>query len=134
MMIIKIKPDLEKVRSMLRLIENRENSISILDFKRFPTIIMESYYEIVKELSSALILLGGFKSVGENAHKDLIDFLSNYDIISEKDLVFIHDLRIKRNKSSYEGKMIDKSYLENNQKKILEIIKKLKLLINKKLK
>jgi len=133
-MIIKVKSDLEKVKSMLRLIENRESSLLILNFKKFPTIVMEIYYQIVKELSSALILLDGFKSVGENAHKDLIDFLSNYDIISEKDKVFIHDLRIKRNRSSYEGKMIDKSYLENNQKKILGIIKKLKLLINKKLK
>jgi len=133
-MIIEVKFDLEKAKSMLYLIENRESSVLALNFKKFPTIVMEIYYEIIKELSSVLILLDGFKSVGENAHKDLIDFLSNYDAISEKERVFIHDLRIKRNKSSYEGKMIDKSYLENNQKKILEIIKKLKLLINKKLK
>ena len=132
-MIIKVKPDLERVKSMLRLIENREKSILVLDFKEFPTIVMESYYEIIKELCSALILLDGFKALGENAHKDLIDFLSNYPILEvEKSL--IHDLRIRRNKSSYEGKMVDKSYLEEKQKKILDIIKKLKLLVKRGLK
>ncbi len=132
-MIIKVRPDLEKVKSMLNLIENREKSIPFLDFKKFPTIVMESYYEIIKELSSALILLDGFKSVGENAHKDLVNFLSNYSIL-EIEKFLIDDLRIKRNKSFYEGRMVDKFYLENKQKKIQGIIKKLKSLINNKLK
>ncbi len=133
-MIIKVKPDKEKVKSMLRLIKNREESISFLNSKKFSTLVTEMYYEIIKELSSALILLDGSRSVGENAHRDLINFLSKYNTISEKDLVFIHDLRIKRNKSFYEGRMIDEDYIKNRQKLIQEIIKKLKLLINNKLK
>lgn len=133
-MIIKVKPDKEKVKSMLRLIENREEAITVLDAKKFSTEVAEMYYEVIKELSSALILLDGFRSVGENAHRDLINFLSRYNTISEKDLVFIHDLRIKRNKSFYEGRMIEEDYIENRQKLLKGIIKKLKLLINNELK
>jgi hypothetical protein len=39
---------------------------------------------------------------------------------------FLNDLRIKRNNSPYEGKPIDSSYLNNNKKRILNLIKKLK--------
>lgn len=131
-MIIKIKPDLEKVNSMLHLIKCREESAHILDFKKFSTIVAEMYYEIIKELSSALILLDGFKSVGRNAHKDLVDFLSNYPIL-DIERALIDDLRIKRHGSFYEGKSINESYLEDKREKLLGIIKKLKVLIKDKL-
>lgn len=132
-MIIKIKPDKKRVESILDMTESRRKSIPFLDFDKFSTIVAEMYYEIIKELSSALVLLDGFKFVGENAHKDLINFLSKYDIFSEEEMKFIHDLRIKRNKSSYEGKFIDAFYLQNKKGKIEEIIKKLKNLIKKRL-
>lgn len=132
-MIIKVKQDIKKVESILEMVENREKSISFLDYKKFSTIIAETYYEIIKELSSALILFDGFKSVGEKSHKDLINFLLKYETLSMADVSLIDDLRIKRNKSSYEGKSIEALYLQRNQKKILQIIKKLKTLINNKL-
>jgi len=133
-MIIKVKPDIKKVSSILDLVKNREDSLLFLDSEKFSTIICEFYYEIIKELSSALILLDGFKSIGENSHKDLIDFLSNYKEISEREIILIHDLRVKRNKSSYEGKEIDGFYLKSHKNSLLEIIKRLKSLINKKIK
>jgi len=133
-MIIKVKKDVKKVEAMLDLIESRKKSISFLDIKQFSTIVAEMYYEIIKELASSIILLDGFKSVGIQAHKDLVDFLIKYEKISESDIFFINDLRIRRNKSSYEGKNIDLIYLENHEEKINEIIKKLKCLVNNKLK
>ena len=133
-MIIKVKVDVKKVESILEMVCLREKSLSCLNLKKFSTLIVETYCEIIKELSSALILLNGFKSVGENAHKDLVDFLANCKDFSEEEIFFIHDLRIKRNRSFYEGRMVDVFYLEVKQEKINEIIKKLKLLINNKLK
>jgi len=103
-----------------------------LDIKKFSTIVSEIYYEIIKELSSALILLDGFKSIGENSHKDLISFLEKYKF-SELEISLLHDLRIRRNKSSYEGKPFEISFLEFNEKRLLQIIKRLKYLINIKL-
>jgi hypothetical protein len=132
-MIIKVTPDKEKVKSILYLIKERENFTSSIDYKKFPTNATENYYEIIKELANALLLLSGLKTTGEYAHKDLIDFLINYKEFTESDILFMNDLRIKRNNSSYEGKNIESSYLENNKKRIIELIDKLKKEIRKKL-
>jgi hypothetical protein len=84
-------------------------------------------------LANALLLLDGLKTTGEYAHKDLIDYLVNYKEFTESDILFMNDLRIKRNNSAYEGKKINSSYLANNKKRILELIEKLKKIIKKKL-
>src|SRR3989344_472627 len=130
-MIIKTTLDKEKVKSILNLSNEREKFVYSIDHKKFSTNAAENYYEIIKELASALLLLNGLKSVGEYAHKDLIDYLINYKEFSEQEIIFINDLRIKRNNSSYEGKKIEPVYLINNKKKILEIIEKLKATIKK---
>ena len=132
-MIIKITPDREKVRSILQLIKEREDFVSTIDIEKFSTNASENYYEIIKELANALLLLDGLKTTGEYAHKDLIDYLINYKEFRETDIVFMNDLRIKRNNSAYDGKKIDPSYLMNNKRKILELIEKLKKAIKSKL-
>ena len=132
-MIIKVTPDKEKVKSVLQLIKEREEFVSSIDHEKFSTNASENYYEIVKELASAILLLDGLKTIGEYAHKDLIDYLINYIEFSESDILFMNDLRIKRNNSAYDGKKIDPSYLANNKKRILDLIEGLKKLIRKKL-
>lgn len=132
-MIIKTTPDSEKVKSILRLIEDREKFVLSVDIEQFATIATENYYEIIKELATCLLLLDGLKTTGEGSHKELISYLSNYKGFSEYEISLMDDLRIKRNKSSYEGKKVDKSYLENKKDKIKNIIKLMKTIINKKL-
>ena len=104
-MIKKVFKDKEKVKSLLKLIEEREKFLE-LDIK-FPTIIVETYYEIIKELSVASLLLDGLKAIGEDAHKEMLDYLINYNEFSASDVVLLQDLRKKRNKSMYEGKQIE---------------------------
>jgi hypothetical protein len=132
-MIIKISPDKEKARSMIKLIDDRMKFINSINNPEFSTIIAENYYEIVKELASAIILLDGFKAIGEFAHKELFEFLSKYKDFEEFEIALMDDLRIKRNKSCYEGKKIEYSYIENKGRDLKRIIGKLKLLLNKKL-
>ena len=132
-MIIKVIPDKEKVKSILQLIKEREEFTSSIDHKKFSTNASENYYEIIKELANALLLLDGLKATGEYAHKDLIDYLVNYKEFTESDILFMNDLRIKRNNSAYEGKKIDPSYLKNNKNRILELIEKLKETIKEKM-
>ena len=132
-MIIKITSDREKTKSILQLIKEREDFVSTIDHEKFSTNASENYYEIIKELANALLLLDGFKTTGEYAHKDLIDYLINYEEFSESDILFMNDLRIKRNNSAYDGKKIDPNYLTNNKKRILELIEKLKKTIKNKL-
>ena len=132
-MIIKVAPDKEKVKSILQLIKEREEFVSSIDHEKFSTNASENYYEIIKELANALLLLDGLKTIGEYAHKDLIDYLINYKEFTESDILFMNDLRVKRNNSAYDGKKIDPGYLVNNKNKILELIERLKRAIQKKL-
>lgn len=132
-MLIKVAPDREKAKSMMGLIKDREEFISSVKDAKFSTIIAENYYEIIKELATAILLSDGFKTIGENAHKLLIEALSQYKEMDEGEIRIIDDLRIRRNKSAYEGKPIDSTYLENKKGKLLEIISKLKKLLNGKL-
>ena len=132
-MIINTSPDKEKVKSILELVKEREEFVSSIDHGKFPTNASENYYEIIKELANALLLLDGLKTIGEYAHKYLIDYLLNYKEFTDSDVLFMNDLRIKRNNSAYDGKKIDPSYLENNKDRILRLIKKLKQCIIKRL-
>jgi len=132
-MIIKVTPDKEKVKSILMLVENRGEFVSSIDIEKFPTIATENYYEIIKELATALLLLDGLKTTGESAHKELIDSLLNYKEFTRYEIFLMNDLRVKRNKSSYEGKKVDKSYLQNKKENVLALIRKLKKLIRSRL-
>lgn len=133
-MIIEIKPDKEKAKSMMKLVENRIETIPFLKKAGFPTIVAETYYEIIKEISNIFLLSKGFKSVGETFHRDLFDFLYKRKIIAPEEFFLINDLRIRRNKSFYQGKKISQDYLDTKEKKLNEIIKKLKSLLNSELK
>jgi len=133
-MIIKVKPDKGKAKSMMKLVKGRIQILPKLKGTGFPNVVVENYYEVIKEISSILLLSKGFKSVGETFHRDLFDFLYKREIIAPEEFFLINDLRIRRNKSFYQGRKISQNYLDNNEKKLNEIIKKLKYLLNSELK
>jgi len=132
-MIMKIAPDKEKARSIANLVLSREKFTKTINIEDFPTIASENYYEIIKELIAAILLTDGIKSFGENAHKDLIDYLSNYEGFNQVEISLMQDLRIKRNQSSYEGKEIHRDYLKDRLERLKNIIEKLKEILEKKL-
>jgi len=133
-MIIKVFPDKERVKMTLKRIEERIRYISQIDIKEFYSIKAENYYEVIRELISGLLLLKGFKTVGENAHKELVELLAKNKKFSEEEIRLIDDLRIRRNKFLYEAKPIGLIYIENNKDKIEAIINKLKKELKEKLK
>ena len=124
-MIVKINPDLEKAKSIFGLVKSRISIIDSLKKVEFPTVVAENYYEIIKELISISLLVDGLKAVGENAHRDLIERFGKYTVLNNQEIAIIQDLRIKRNKSLYEGKQIEKIYLDNNENNLIEIMAKL---------
>ncbi len=133
-MIINIFPDKEKVNSMMKLIEERMEFLKTLEEKnKFSTMIAENYYEIIKELGTAMLIIKGKKTIGENAHKEIIEYLLKEKEINEEEADIIQDLRIKRNKSLYEGKKIEEIYLENKKLELKQIIEKLKRIIQDRL-
>tara|TARA_B100001971_G_C18205284_1_gene547177 strand:- start:592 stop:996 length:405 start_codon:yes stop_codon:yes gene_type:complete len=127
MMIIKITPDIERAKSIIKRAEERENFTKNIDSIRFTSIKVENYYEVIKEFLVSLNLIKGLKTINENAHKELIELSSKNNIINEQESRLIDDLRIKRNKLLYEGKSIESIYLTNNEDKILSAIKRLKI-------
>lgn len=131
-MIIKVTPNKEKAKSMLMLAENKEAFANTIDIKLYSTNAAENYYDVIRELASAVLLLDGKKAMGESAHKEIIDELSAYKEFSEDEIALADDLRIKRNNSSYEGKPIDKVYVENKRHRWIALIQKLKQTIRKK--
>ena len=133
-MLRKIFPDKEKAKSIFRMALEREKSVSKLDHTIFTTIATENYYEIIKELATAILLLSGIKATGEDAHNEILDRLEKYANFNSEEISIIQDLRLKRNKSMYEGKQISPSYLENNKNALLKIIDELKKIINNQLK
>lgn len=132
-MIIKIAPDKEKANSIKKIVKTREEFLEKSDIKEYSTILAENYYEVIKELATAILLTEGLKSIGENAHKELIDNLSKYKELTQEEIFIMQDLRIKRNKSSYEGKPINQDYLSAKIEHLKKIIEKLKIILNKKL-
>ena len=133
-MIIKIIPDISKVKSIMKMVKDREEFLKKINIKEFSGIFTENFYELIKELATAVLLVNGFKSIGENAHKDLINSLSKYKEFSEEDLSLMNDLRIRRNQRLYEGKDINLDYLLNRKEKFNKIIKKLKEILKEGLK
>jgi len=126
-MIINTTPDKEKVKSILKMVKEREVFIDSIELtETSSTIISENYYEIIKELGVAILLLDGKRTVGEYAHKEVIEYLRDKRIINNLEYSISDDLRIKRNYSSYEGKRIPKDYISSRKEDISKIIKKLK--------
>jgi len=134
-MIIKTFHDKEKAKSILKMAKESEEYLKELfserTIKKYQSIAAREYYDIIRSLATALLLCRGFKAVGENAHKETIDFLSNFNDLSVAEIDKMQDLRIRINQNSYEGKPIESPYLENNKDKLDKIVSKLKSVLIK---
>jgi|SRR3989344_1220802 len=130
--LIKITPDKEKARNILRMISLLEERIRKQDSQKMAALIIADYYEIIKECITAILLVDGFKTL---SHKDLIDYIKErYPEFNMHETSFLDDLRVLRNRIAYEGFFVDYSYLARNELLFKKIIQKLKDLLEKKLK
>ena len=92
--------------------------------------IIEEYYEIIKELITALMYSDGFKTL---SHKMLIFYLEkNYKNFNKSEILLIDELRKLRNNIVYYGQKVEKEFLINNEEEIISIINKLFKLNNSK--
>ena len=79
-----------------------------------------------------MLLIDGYKTL---SHIELIEYIKNNPKeFTEENISILNNLRILRNRTFYEGFFIDISYLEQNEISFKEMIKKLKNLIDMKLK
>lgn len=123
--LIKIEKDMERAKSLLQLSELRCRKLSSFDITAESSLLAESYYEIIKELITAILFAEGYKTL---SHKDLVEYLKvNYSKdFEEHDIECIDKLRKRRNHIVYYGKFVQADYLKRNSKNFDRIIKKLK--------
>lgn len=128
MELIKIEKDVEKAKSLYNLAVLRYNKISSFNIEIEASLIVESYYEIIKELITAILFIDGYKTL---SHKDLVTYIKiNYSgIINNDEIEIIDLLRKRRNGIVYYGIMINPFFVNNNKETIEIIIQKLKDII-----
>ena len=127
--IFKISKDKERARDLLVIAKDGLKVIDILPRKMSYKIIVE-YYEIIKELLTAVMYTEGYKTL---SHKKLIDYFNeNYDNLNEARLKLVDSLRKFRNEVVYYGKKISEDFLINNENEINKIVRILIKIVEKK--
>ncbi len=128
--LIKITPDKEKARSILKMTALLLERINKSDKEKFASLIITDYYEIIKELLTAILLIDGYKTL---SHKDLLDYVKEgYKEFSEYEISLLDELRVLRNRIAYDGFFVETPYLKRKEPEILKIIKKLHKFIENK--
>jgi len=128
----RISPDKEIAKSIEEMIKVRLKALEVKDKKEFASLVVEDYYEIIKESITALMAVDGYKTL---SHEVLVGFLKNfYRQFTEEEIFLIDQLRILRNKIAYKGFFINYDYLKRNEPKIKPIILKLTKTLNEKIK
>ena len=67
----KIEPDKERVRNMLQMTDIRQefwDSLSVIIDDKYSSILVEGYYEVIKELLTAYLNLNEFESSIRDSH------------------------------------------------------------------
>ncbi len=130
--IIKTAIDKEKAKSLYLMLKERKEAVKFLDPLRFTSIIIEDYYEIIKECITALMSIDGLKTL---SHEVLVAYLKkSYGEFSEHEILFIDEMRKLRNKINYDGLKVKPQYWELNKNNILKIIEKLDKILERGLK
>ena len=124
-------PNPEQARALVKMASARFDFIRSGREKGAPSLIAEGYYDVIKDMMTALMASDGYKSY---SHECLTAFLSRfYSDIPVHDRELIDQLRMIRNNISYRGLVLENEYLERNEKDILEIIGRLHDILKRRL-
>lgn len=122
----KITPDLEKIKSIIKMAEIRLEVINQIKLDdRNASVLATDYYEIIKELLVALLIKNGLKS---DNHECLISFFKKQFPNYEYEASLIYQLKEARNRISYDGVFIKEDYIKTNKlefEHIIDLLKKL---------
>ena len=127
----KHRPDVEKAKALAKMVELREARTEQTPSPQFATLLVEDYYEMIKELITAIMSVDGWKTV---SHELLIGYLAKfYEEFNTAEITLIDQLRVMRNDINYRGVEIKPEFVERNQQGILAIIRKLKHVLNQRI-
>ena len=127
--IFKISKNEVRVESLVEMAKERLHDIN---HSSKPYKIVEEYYEIIKELITSLMYCDGLKTL---SHKMLIVYLAEtHKEFYASEIIVIDNLRKLRNNIVYYGQKVEKDFLINHEKEIMNIIKKLIMIAENKIK
>ncbi len=131
MELIKIEKDVEKARSLHKLAKLRYGKIGSFDIEKESSLIAEAYYEVCKEIITAIMYADGYKTL---SHKDLIEYIkTNYAVLNSDEIEILDNLRKRRNKLVYYGIFQPSFYVKKNKEIFEEIISKIESLLKERI-
>ena len=119
-----ISPDKEKAKALLIMAKVTLERLHEIDLKKYPSNTLIDYYDTIHKLFDAIACIKGIKFKGDGAHQQLIDNICN-EYFSEKERIFLQEMRDYRNRIHYEGFVVNVSYIVSNSKRTERIIEKL---------
>jgi hypothetical protein len=130
--IFRIRKNRERARDLFRMAKERLELLELIPRDKTYKIV-EEYYEIIKELLTAIMYLDGYKTL---SHIKLIEYFSSskYRQLDIKKIRLIDALRKFRISIVYYGRRISQDFLLNNEEEIKKIIKLLFKIVEKKMK
>lgn len=127
-----IEADREKAKALLEMARLRHAFWSSIKFdKKYTSIAVDGYYEVIKELLTSLLYIKGYKS---DNHECLISFLKKHYSGMEYETGIIYQLKGIRNSIDYRGILVREEYLEQNKLEFEHIIQTLQGIIKERLK
>lgn len=128
--IFRITKDKERAKDLFDISKTRLEIIKILPRdKTFK--IVEEYYEIIKELLTAIMYTDGYKTL---SHIKLIEYFSdNYKDLAQNEIKIIDILRKFRIGIVYYGQKVSQDFIINNEDIIKRIINVLSNIVRKKI-
>ena len=90
--------------------------------QKYPSLFIEGYYEIIKELIVAILAIDGWKC---SNHDCLFQYVAEKKPELELDFEYLAELRKLRNKIDYHGTKVSTNLWEQNKLKIQVTIKAL---------
>ncbi len=134
MVLVRITPDKEQAKSMLRMAKITCEMIKGIDAKRFPSNVVVEYYNVIRQLMAAIALLDGLKTKGEGAHVQLIEYINgHYKEITGYEIELISELRENRNRIEYDGFFVQEEYVQRKTGDIITVISKLEGIAKRKI-
>lgn len=123
----KVNPDNEKIKSIIKMCDIRLKVLKQIKIdEETASVIASDYYEVIKELLTALLLKNHLKS---DNHECLISFFKQNFPEYGYEVKIIHQLKDIRNRVSYDGIFVKKDYIETNKLEFQHIIELIKGLI-----
>ena len=112
--------DKDKINSILKMCSVRLKFAKKQEINdETASLITEDYYEIIKELLTALLLKNGLKS---GNHECLISYFKKNYPDYEYETNIVYELKNIRNRINYDGFFIEKQYLIKNKLEFEHII------------